>query len=286
MKQQEVFNKIGGIIREINEQYDYLKTSGEAYNDLELELLVANAHFLSDHLDILRKVSAQATASQSPLTGNPAKMAQPKAEQDHFKPVKAEEPVVEPKPATGSNEHGIEFEIGNKADTIRHELSMEGIADDWDEIDELRLEAEQEHPHAGEPKPEPVAEKPAPKAPTTAEPKTQHTQIQVPEDQVITLNDRMSAQMAPGRMSDQLSGQPVTDLKKAITLNDKLLYIKELFNGYSLAYSEAIDILNKMSTFEEAESYLKTSYATKNNWDDKTLTVDKFCALLQRRYTV
>ena len=268
MKQQEVFNKIGGIIKEINEQYEDLKQLGVKYNDVELELLVANAHFLSDHLEILRKVNAQAVPTPAPVAGKPAETAQPKVESTYFEPV-------------ASEDHTIEFEMGNKAETIRHELGMEGLGDDWDEIDELEHQGEQIPPPIADVVVEPVSKKPEPKAPS---PETTHSQILVPEDHVLTLNDRMSAQMAPGRMSDQLNAQPITDLKTAITLNDKLLYIKDLFHGYSLAYSEAIDILNKFNTFEEAESFLKTNYATKNNWADKQAAADKFYALLQRRY--
>jgi uncharacterized protein with NRDE domain len=78
--------------------------------------------------------------------------------------------------------------------------------------------------------------------------------------------------------------QPVTDLKQAITLNDKLLYIKDLFNGYNLAYSEAIDILNRYNSMEEADKFLKSNYAVKNAWENKQATVDKFYELLKRRY--
>jgi len=67
-------------------------------------------------------------------------------------------------------------------------------------------------------------------------------------------------------------------------LNDKLLYVKDLFNGYNLAYSEAIEILNRFSTFDEAARFLKTNYVTKNNWESKPATVEKFYALLKRRY--
>jgi CTP:phosphocholine cytidylyltransferase-like protein len=84
--------------------------------------------------------------------------------------------------------------------------------------------------------------------------------------------------------TEQLSIKPISDIKLAITLNDKLLYVKDLFNGYNLAYSEAVEILNRFNTFEEAQRFLKTNYVTKNNWEGKQATADKFYALLKRRY--
>ena len=76
----------------------------------------------------------------------------------------------------------------------------------------------------------------------------------------------------------------VSDIKSAISLNDKLLFIKDLFNGYSLAYSEAIELLNRYDDFSAADSFLKTNYAAKNNWADKPETVDKLYAVLRKRF--
>ncbi|MFD2145185.1 hypothetical protein [Mucilaginibacter antarcticus] len=106
------------------------------------------------------------------------------------------------------------------------------------------------------------------------------------KDEVFTINQRMSAQLGnSNNVSEQSNLQPVTNLKQAITLNDKLLYIKDLFNGYSLAYSEAIEILNRFNTFEEANRFLNKNYTIKNGWDNKPDTTEKFFTLLKRRYS-
>ena len=59
MKQQEILKKIGNILKELNEQYEYLNAEDVHLNDLELELFAANAKFLTDHTEILRKINAQ-----------------------------------------------------------------------------------------------------------------------------------------------------------------------------------------------------------------------------------
>ncbi|MES2808357.1 MAG: hypothetical protein V4619_07015, partial [Bacteroidota bacterium] len=126
------------------------------------------------------------------------------------------------------------------------------------------------------PAPEVTELKPAPKAEEPVKEK----------EEVFTINQRISAQLgSSNNVSEQSNTQSVTNLKQAITLNDKLLYIKDLFNGYSLAYSEAIEILNRFNTFEEANRFLNKNYTTKNNWDSKPETTDKFFALLKRRYS-
>ncbi|RZM27128.1 MAG: hypothetical protein EOO88_14515 [Pedobacter sp.] len=73
-------------------------------------------------------------------------------------------------------------------------------------------------------------------------------------------------------------------MKSAINLNQKLLYIKDLFNGYNLAYAEVIDILNKMPDFKTADNFLQANYAVKNNWASKPGTVEQFYELLRLRF--
>ena len=116
--------------------------------------------------------------------------------------------------------------------------------------------------------PEAVPVKPAPQ-PTVSNP-------------TPSLNDLLAKTNGKG---EEPVKAPIADLKQAINLNEKLLFIKDLFNGYNLAYSEVIDIINKMSSFEAADSYLQNNYAAKNNWANKQATVDQFYELLNRRFS-
>lgn len=103
----------------------------------------------------------------------------------------------------------------------------------------------------------------------------------------LSLNERLSAQRkADGSplMAVRGDSERISDIKSAISLNDKLLFIKDLFNGYSLAYSEAIELLNRYDDFATADAFLQTNYAKKNNWSDKPETVDKLYAVLRKRF--
>ena len=93
MKQQEVFKKIGTILKELNDQYDYLDHTESQINDLELELFVANTHFLAEHSVVLRKLNLQ----NAPTTI--AEVPVKKAEEKYFEPVvQALSPAAETKP--------------------------------------------------------------------------------------------------------------------------------------------------------------------------------------------
>lgn len=274
MKQQEVFNKIGGIIKEINDQYQYLETIQGQLNDLELELFVANTHFLADHAEVLRKINAQ-NAPAKPVEEKPIATEKPTPEI----PPSHEEVFFEPVIQTGNSIPRDE----PKPEIIRHELEVdENWTEEEESIEEEQIDdAEPENIEAINVEEvakiaEPIIPKP------TEEPKIEAPVVpaKTEMDEVYTINQKISAQM--GKTEPTLL--PITDLKSAITLNDKLLFVKDLFNGYSLAYSEAIEILNRFTGLEEADTFLKKNYATKNNWESKPQTTEKFYELLKRRY--
>jgi hypothetical protein len=330
MKQLEVFNKIGGIIKELNDQYNYIENNPESINDLELELFVANAHFLTDHAEILSKLNQRNKTDKQKeeqaekigtradaLVEKPETTAPPEKRFDKPEPEKTAEPT---KPATTTEKffepvvqqpkrdlrRGVELagksddgasQIDLSSDTpkdsysfmmeepeiIRHELVVDEADDTDEEVAEPLAEEEEQIEE-----PEEIVALEEPNAPVKEEAKSIEKKEEPvkDKDEVLTINQRMSSQKtAASNITEQAGAQPVTNLKAAITLNDKLLYIKDLFNGYSLAYSEAIEILNRFNTFEEANRFLNKNYTLKNNWDSKPETADKFFALLKRRYS-
>jgi hypothetical protein len=297
MKQQEVFKKIGIIIKELNEQYDYLVANENELNDLELELFVANAHFLADHSEVLRKLNLQHT---------PASKIAPAPQEKYFEPVVQHTPAptepIQDKPAVPTNtsadenpvphidlrgdDTGTDYSyIRQEPETIRHELTPDDIPG-WEQEDDEPTSGRSDQPKE-EIKEEPpaVPAKEEPVKPITEKPPVE-AKVEDTSEEPLTINQKISAQLnnKVNRATEHMQAQPIADLKQAITLNDKLLYIKDLFNGYNLAYNEAIDILNRFSTLDEADKFLKSNYAVKNNWESKQSTVDKFYALLLRRY--
>jgi hypothetical protein len=90
MKQQEVFRKTGEILKELSDQYEDLKSTADNLNDLELELFIANAHFLIDHAEILRKLNLQKLQVQHTL---PPHVEEPEAKAPVIEEPKA--PVIE-----------------------------------------------------------------------------------------------------------------------------------------------------------------------------------------------
>jgi len=98
-----------------------------------------------------------------------------------------------------------------------------------------------------------------------------------------SLNDRF-AQAETSSLADQLSKQPIKDLINAIGLNEKFLFVEQLFNNDADAYKEQLKILNSMSSFDEAINYINNQLKNKFEWKLKGTVEKKFIRIIERRY--
>lgn len=71
-----------------------------------------------------------------------------------------------------------------------------------------------------------------------------------------------------------------------IGLNDKIAFIKHLFEGKSEAYEEAVASINKKDTFDDAESYIKITLKPKYNyWLGKEEYAERFMEVVESRFS-
>lgn len=74
-------------------------------------------------------------------------------------------------------------------------------------------------------------------------------------------------------------GTPVSDIRKAVGINDRFLYQRELFGGDAQRLNQALDAINACSTYEEAHATLKAF-----GWDETDATVEAFLKAVHRRF--
>ncbi len=94
-------------------------------------------------------------------------------------------------------------------------------------------------------------------------------------------HDDLAKKQPQNNLSTRMQSRPINDLAKAIGLNDKFLFIRELFNGDKEKYHEAIQIINEMPTYEEAENYIRERF----DWDEEQAEVEKFMDLVRRKFS-
>jgi hypothetical protein len=77
----------------------------------------------------------------------------------------------------------------------------------------------------------------------------------------------------------------VKDLKKAIGINDRFVFINELFRGDEAMYERSIKTINNFSIYPEAQYWMERELKIKLGWDDKRQTTQDFYALVKRRFS-
>ena len=77
-----------------------------------------------------------------------------------------------------------------------------------------------------------------------------------------------------------MQNRPLHDLFSAINLNDKFLFIKELFNDDATLYQKTIEKLNTSANFNESVQFLDQHFT----WDFEDEQVQKLLELVRRRH--
>lgn len=85
-------------------------------------------------------------------------------------------------------------------------------------------------------------------------------------------------------ISNQIGFDSLPTLIGSFGLNERLLYINELFDGSSESFSDTIKHLDNRSDLSEAATYIE-EIRGKFNWDIESETVEEFIQKLCRRYT-
>lgn len=364
MNKSQILKKIGNIIEELSEQQQYLART-DKISLLELELFTANADFLIDHVEILKKLNDNRyqLEEHNPLVSKqtPKNTAEPEVAQESFKlPVEEQESERfsfsfddEPKEMIFDFEKKIPVEevfdrplnddekrlLEEKSSAPTEEPEEFIVLDDRKQEEAENNSAEEEdvepfllvkkegkddqslggsvYPKVEKEEPVVAQEEPHKSEVRNNQLGNEETEINQPivkkteqtfnsankqaesaisalgsplvkkDDRPLTLNEMLSAKL------NQTAGQPnqrqnkkLEDLKTAISINDKMVFIKELFNGYNLAYSEAIEIVNRFDSFEAADNFLQKNYSVKNDWENKQVTVLRFYEYLHKKFVM
>jgi hypothetical protein len=81
------------------------------------------------------------------------------------------------------------------------------------------------------------------------------------------------------------TGSPIKDLRKGIGINDRFLFISELFRGDEVMYERSIKTINAFHILAEAEYWINRELKVKLGWDDSIDTVQHFYGLVRRRFS-
>lgn len=102
-------------------------------------------------------------------------------------------------------------------------------------------------------------------------------------EQKESLNDRLKDEKT--EVAHVLKGSPVKDLRKAVGINDRFVFINELFRGDEAMYDRSIKTINGFTIFPEAEYWMARELKLKLGWDDRNDIVQHFYEIVRRRFS-
>jgi hypothetical protein len=97
-----------------------------------------------------------------------------------------------------------------------------------------------------------------------------------------SLNDKLKAEVI--EVGHRLKEAPIRDLKRAIGVNDRFVFINELFRGDEVMYERSIKTINNFRIFAEAEYWIERELKVKLGWLEDNPTTKHFYHLVKRRF--
>ncbi|TAH40319.1 MAG: hypothetical protein EYC69_10925 [Bacteroidetes bacterium] len=99
-----------------------------------------------------------------------------------------------------------------------------------------------------------------------------------------TLAKRMAGTKQQNGLAEKHQHKPISDLKSAIGINEKFLFINHLFSGDTQAYLSSIELLNTSANIEIARAHVNQNLVIKYDWDISSHPANLFVDLVERRF--
>jgi hypothetical protein len=98
-----------------------------------------------------------------------------------------------------------------------------------------------------------------------------------------SLNDKLKTEVTD--LKSALNDTPVRDLRKAIGVNDRYVFINQLFRGDEVMYERSLKTINGFRILPEAEYWMERELKVKLGWDENRETTRHFYQLVKRRFS-
>ncbi len=265
----------------VNRFYDYLSTNEDQISKLDKDAFLDKIRALYDTCFEEKAAQPEPIPTPQPEPKPEPKIEEPISKNRKTKVVftnidepteptpKVETPKPEPKPEPKKEQPKPEPKPEPKKEEPKPEPKP------TPKVEEPKIE----QPKIEQPKPEPKKEEPRPQPKPT--PKVEEFyQVNEEYDTLFTLKIATD-------LSQKLSAAPIADLTKALGLNEKFLYINELFGGDVNVFQETIQQLNRCKDLGEARVYLEKHLIEQQGWlskKERTPTAKNFIKLISRRY--
>ena len=285
-KKEKLFHDIESKLDTFHFQIKKMQKPGFNVHAIDVDLLKKKTIDLYDKLNELEFDLSEKRANKTinlpermPKAEIPEKSSMPIIEREEEKvEVESLKEEIKIDPAKEETKPELKTEV-TKEKTIEKETVVSTVVKERPEpekvIKEMPTEPVEAHKHVES----------EPQQQTTSDENKDSTQSAFDlfsADGEATVGDKFGSSDEPS-IADRMQKSQVIDLRQAIGINEKFLFINELFNGDMARYNKAIDELNELKTQQGVNTYL-LELKVANQWLDDNETFLKFKNLLERKF--
>ena len=283
MEKDKFLQAISNHLEDIREQFEIIRGYEGKIPSIELDLVMSNIRKVYEAFVKLEKLNQPVVSFSIEKEKDREAAAPPETPVEEKKEQPSPEKAVEetrpadPEP-TAPPEERLEKEPEAPVAEQQQEKEVEKqvvapVAEQHEEKEEPKPPVVEERPVA-EAHPQEKTEKETPKQPKTT--------LDLFGESSSTLADRLTDNTEK-RVADKLKVEKIKDIRGAIGINEKFLFINELFDGSLKSYEDAISRLNQCPSGTEAGQILD-EFQANYRWDRDDPTTLTFMDLVRRRF--
>lgn len=103
------------------------------------------------------------------------------------------------------------------------------------------------------------------------------------ENNHVTLNDTLKKEEGK-TIADAHEQKKIISLKDTLSINQKFMFINQLFDGSVEDFNKIVDFIDQSNSFEEASNFIQNNYIKKNSWKKDSSEVNEFMAIIEKRF--
>ena len=256
------------LLEAINEQFEIIREYEDFIPQIEFDMILENVRKLYETFHRLQRLNDPLLFVEKKISGfQDLKNSHPSA------------PAIKPEPSISARD-------------VQHNTPAETVFKPEPAAQHLPASAE-----------EPLPELPAIKEPETDEPAGIPVRPEIPIKPVVKKETRQKRQPGTAELELFATEEPVFNIrlkearekslgpkisphesfKASIGINDKFMFINELFDGNLREYNESIETLGGFRTLPQAQEYLDL-LRRRNNWNSALNAFKRIKELVEKRF--
>ena len=257
---RKIQEQIGSSLETCVEQYEHITTHDGKIPQIELDIIMGNIRNLYEQFTLLNKLNS--SHGKDPLTSDEV-IDKPEVHAPYRENnMSAVQPTKE--------------EI--KDERVKEEKTSHSVSGTNISVETEKTPQQEKSDHSNM---EGIAQKN--KSTATANLFDQNADDE--DNDMPTINEKIHKnKLSESSLADKLKQNRINDLKHAIGINEKFLFINELFEGSLNEYNKAITQLNTYTSKDEAEKYIEGELKLKYKWSDTSKAQSVFIELIERKF--